>query len=93
MDRVATFWFVVVRLLVDWKCEAGVLSGKAALQGVFEGEEIGEGKPSTGLVGSYKPEGVECRKSSFGSERTERQPSQGGKVDCSAASTIGLVQL
>ena len=34
------------------------------------------------LVGRSKPEGVIGRKSSSGSEMTERQSSLGGKIEC-----------
>ena len=72
---------VVVGLLVVCKGEAGVLSGEAGLEGIFEGEEIGDKKVKTELVGRFRPEGVRIWKS-FGSERTERQTSQRGKIEC-----------
>ena len=37
------------------------------------------------LVGGSKPEGVRGLKSSSGSEMTERQSSQGGKIECNWA--------
>ena len=64
------------------KDEAGVSSGEAGLEGIFEGEEIGDRKVTTELVGRSKPGGVRSRKSSSGSKRTERQSSQGGNVEC-----------
>ena len=72
---------VVVGLLVVCKSEAGVSSGDAGLDGIFEGEEIGDKKVRTELVERSKPEGVRGWKSSSGSERTERQSSQGGKTE------------
>ena len=63
---------------------AGVSSGEAGLEGIFEGQKIGDTKMTTELMGRSKPEGVRGWKS-FGSERTETQPSQGGKVECKAA--------
>ena len=36
-----------------------------------------------GLVGMARPEGVKCLRRSSGSERTERQSSQGGRIECS----------
>ena len=74
-----------VGLLVDCKGEAGVFLGEAVLEAILEGEGIGERKLTTGLVGMSKQEGVKCRKSSSGSERSERQSSQGGKIECTAA--------
>ena len=71
--------------LVDCRDEAGVSSDEAGLEGIFEGEEVGEGKLTTGLNGKSEPEGVKDWNSSSGSERSERQSSQGGKVECSAA--------
>ena len=76
---------VVVGLLVDFKGEAGVSSGEASLEGTFEREEICVRRVTTGLAGSSKLEGVRGWKSSSGSEKTERQSPQGGKVECSAA--------
>ena len=58
-------------LLVDCNGEAGVSSGEAGIEGISEGEEIGDSKV-TKLVGKSKPEGVKGRMSSSGSERTER---------------------
>ena len=75
----------VVGLLLDCEGEAGVSSGEAGLKGIFEGEEIGDRKVSTELVGMSKSEGVRGWKSSSGSERTERQSSQRGKIQCNAA--------
>ena len=73
---------VVVGLLVVCMGEAGVSSGDAGLEGIFEGEELGDKTLTTELVGRSRPEGVEGWKSSSGSERTERQSSQGGKTEC-----------
>ena len=39
----------------------------------------------TSELGGSKPEGVRVRKSSSGSEMTERQSSQGGKIECNWA--------
>ena len=79
---------VVVGLLLGCKCEAGVSSGEAGLEGIFAGGETGDKKVTTEVVGRSKPEGVEGWKSSSGSERTERQSSQGGKTECNWASKI-----
>ena len=72
-------------LLADCGGEVGVSSSEAGLDGNFDWEEIGERKVTTGLVGRSKPEGVNGWKSSSGSEKTERQLSHGGKVECSSA--------
>ena len=80
----ATSGTVVVGLLGVCKDEAGVSSGEAGLEGIFEGEEIGDRKVTIGLKRRSEPEGVKDWKSSE-SERTERQPSQGGKVECTWA--------
>ena len=80
-----TSGIVVVGLLVDCKGEAGVLSGEAGLEGIFEGGGIGERKLRTLFVGRPKPEGVTGWKSSTGWEKTERQSSQGGNNECSMA--------
>ena len=66
--------------LVDCKGEVGVLSGDAVFEGI-----LGERKVTTELVSRYKPEGVRGRESSFGSEKNERQSSQGGTIEYSAA--------
>ena len=66
-------------MLVGCKGEAGVSSGEAGLEGIFVGGEIGDKKVTTEVVGRSKPEGVGVWKSSFGSEKTERQSSQGGR--------------
>ena len=71
-----------MELLVGCKSEAGGSSGEAGLEGILEGEEMGE---TTGLVGISKSEGLKGWKSSSGSERTERQSSQGGKIEFTAA--------
>ena len=76
---------VIVGLLVVCKGEAGVSSGDAGLEGILEGEDIGERKMTTELVGRFKPEGVSGWKSSSGSEKTERQSSEGGKAECNWA--------
>ena len=70
---------------LDCRGDAGVSSGEAGLEGIFEGEEIRDRKVTTDLVGRSKPEGVRGWKSSSGSERTERQSSQGGKTECNWA--------
>ena len=67
------------------KNEVGVSSGEVGLEGILEGEEIGERKVTTELMGSSKPGGVGGRKSSSVSQRTERQSSQGGKIECNWA--------
>jgi len=84
-EEEATSGAVVVGLLVVCKVEEGVSSGDAGLEGIFEGGEIGDKKVTTELVGQSKPEGVGGWKSSSGSERTERQSSQGGNVECNWA--------
>ena len=76
---------VVVGLLVICKGEAGVSSGDAGLEGIFEGGEMGDRKVMKELVDQSRPEGVGGWKSSSGSERTERQSSQGGNVECNWA--------
>ena len=40
---------------------------------------------TTELAGGSKPGGVRGRKSYSGSEKTERQSSQGGKIECNWA--------
>ena len=77
------FWIKFVGLLVDCRGEAGVSPEKAGLDGIFEQKEIGDKKLTTELVGRFKPESVRRWKSS-GSERSERQSSQ-GKIECNAA--------
>ena len=72
--------FIVGVGLVDGKGGAGVSSVEAGLEGIFEGEEIGDRKVTTELVGRSRPEGVRGRKSSSGSEKTERQSSEGEKL-------------
>ena len=76
---------IVVGILVDCKDEAGVLSGEAGLECIFERDEIGERKVTIGLEGRSEPEGVKAWKSSSGSKNTERQSSQGGKIECNWA--------
>ena len=73
-------------LLVDRKDEVGVSSGEAGLECILGGKDTGERKLTTELVGRSKPEGVRGWKSSSGSERTERQSSQGGKIESNATS-------
>ena len=70
---------------MDCKGEPVVSSGDAGLEGIFEVEEIGERTVTKELEGRSKPEGVRGWKCSSGSERTERQSSQGGKIECNAA--------
>ena len=72
-------------LLENREGEAGVSSGEAGLESIFEGEKIRDKKVTTDLVGRSKPEDVRGWKSSSGPERTERQSSQGGKIECNAA--------
>ena len=84
-EEEATSGAVVVGLLVICKGEAGVSSGEAGLEGMFEGGEMGDKKVTKELVGQSRPEGVGGWKSSSGSERTERQSSQGGNVECNWA--------
>ena len=72
-------------LLVDCTDEVGVLSGEAGLEGVLEGEEIGQRKVTTGIVGISISERVNGWKFSSGSERTGRQSSEGGNFECTAA--------
>ena len=81
-EEEATSGTVVVRLLVVCKGEAGVSSGDARLEGIFKREEMGDKKVTTELLGRSKPKGVRVWKSSSGSERTERQSSNGGKREC-----------
>ena len=80
----AGFWITIVGFLVDRRGEAGVLSGEAGLEGIFEGEKIGDKKVTTEFLGRFKPEGVRGWKSSSASQRTEKQSSQ-GKIECNAA--------
>ena len=44
----AEFGITFVGLLVDCRGEAGVSSGEAGLEGIFEGDEIGGRKVTTG---------------------------------------------
>ena len=81
----ATSGTVVVGLLVVCKGGTGILSGEAGLEGDFKGEEIGNRKVTTELVERSKPEGATGWKSFSGSEGTERQSSQGEKIECNAA--------
>ena len=81
----AGFGITFVRLLVDRRSEAAVLSSEAGLEGILERDEIGDRKVTTNLVGRSKPEGVRGQKSSSESERAERQSSQGGKIECNWA--------
>ena len=76
---------VVVELLRVCKGEAGVSSGEAGLEGIFAGGEIGDRKVTTEVVGRSKPEGVGGWKFSSGSDKTERQSSQGRKTECNWA--------
>ena len=72
-------------MLVVCKGKAGVSSGEAGLEGIFEGEKIGDRKVTIGLEGRSEPEGVKDWNSSSGSEMIERQSSHGGKIECNAA--------
>ena len=58
------------------KGEAVVSSCDAGLEDIFEGEEVGERKVMTELVGRSKPESKKRWKSSTGSEMIERKSSQ-----------------
>ena len=75
------FGITFVGLLVNCRGEAGVSSSEAGLEGIFEGEEIGDRKVTTVLVGRSKPEDVRAWKTSSGSERTERQSSASERTD------------
>ena len=75
-----TSWVIVGGWQVDGEVGAGVSSGDAGLEGI-----LGERKATTESVGRSKPEGLSVWKSSSGSERTERQSSQGGKIRFNAA--------
>ena len=72
-------------LLVDCKGEVGVSSGEAGLEGILEREDIGERRLTTGLMGMSELEGVKDWKFPSGSERTEGQSSQVGKIEGTAA--------
>ena len=76
----ATSGIVIVGLLLDCKSEAGLLSGEDGLEGIFEGEELGERKVTTRLEGKSEPEGVKDGNLSCGSVKTERQLSQWEKM-------------
>ena len=71
--------------LVESKVREGGASGEAGLEGICEQEAIGDKNVTSELVGRSKPEGVRGRKSSSGSEMTERQSPQGGKIECNWA--------
>ena len=75
-----TSWVIVGGGLVGGEGGAGVSSGDAGIGGI-----LGERKVTTESVCRSEPEGVIGWKSSSGSERTERQSSQKGKVECNAA--------
>ena len=62
----ATSGCIVGGWVVDSKVKEGGSSGETGLEGIFEGEEIGDRKVTTELVGRSKPEGVRGRKSSLG---------------------------
>ena len=81
----ATSGIIVVGWLLDCKFEAGVSSGDAGLDDIFEGEEIGARKVTTELMEKSNSEDVKGWKSSSGSEKTERQSSEGGKIECGVA--------
>ena len=74
---------------MDWlvasKVREGGSSGEAGLEGICERGAIGDKNVTSELVGRSKPGGVRGQKSSSGSERTERQSSQGGKIECNWA--------
>ena len=84
----AGFGITLVGLLVDRRGEADVSSSEAGLEGIFQGDEIGDRKVTTELKRMSKPEGVRGRRGPLtlsGSERTERQSSQAGNIDCNWA--------
>ena len=81
----ATSGFIVGGWLVGSKDRADGSLGEAGLEGIFGWEAIGDRKVTTELVGRFKLEGVRVGKSPSGSERTERQSSQGGKIECNWA--------
>ena len=72
-------------LSVDRNGGAAISSGEAGLDGIFKGEEISDREVTTRIVGRSRPESVRGWKSSSGSEKTEKQSSQGGKIECIAA--------
>ena len=80
--EVVTSGFILGGWLVDSRVREGGSSGEAGLEGNCEREEIGDKNVTPELVRRSKPEGVRGRKSSSGSEVTERQSSQGGKIEC-----------
>ena len=73
--------FIVGGSQIGSKVREGGSSGEAGLEGICEREEIGDKNVTPELVRRSKPEGVTGRKSSSGSELTERQSSQGGKIE------------
>ena len=77
--------FIVGGSLVVSKVREGGSSGEAGLEGICEQEAIGDKNVTSELVGRSKQEGVRGRKSSSGSEMTERQSPQGGKIECNWA--------
>ena len=81
----ATSGFIVVGWIVDCEIREGGSSCEAGLEGICKQEETGDRKVTPELVGRSKPEGVRGWKSSSGSEMTERQSSQGGKIECNWA--------
>ena len=81
----ATSVFIVGGWLVVSKVREGGSSGEAGLGGVCEQGAIGDKNVTSELVRRSKPEGVRGRESSSGSEMTERQSSQGGKIECNWA--------
>ena len=54
----ATCGIAVVGLLVEGENGAGISSGDAGLEGIFEGKEVREGKVTIGLDKNSGPEGV-----------------------------------
>ena len=68
-------WVIFGGWLLDGKGGAGVSSIDAELGGI-----LGERKVTGEIVRSSKPEGVRGWKSPSGSEKTEKQSSQGGKM-------------
>ena len=58
----ARFGIKLVGLLVDRRGEAGVSSSEAGLEGILQGDEIGDRKVTTELKRRSKPEGVRGRR-------------------------------
>ena len=72
-DREETTSVVTVAGLQEYcEGEVGVSSGDDGLEGILEGDEIGERMAMAGLLGISKPESVKGWKSSSRSEWTEK---------------------